>query len=98
MQESILGTAQLPTEAQFQAWLDDLPEPVADVVRTHSPFVPHRLKASGHTVYIARFQGDEGGTPSVKLAVIAPQSANPGQAGDLSFDGIDPDDLHALAS
>lgn len=99
MQHAVLNNPQqLPTEAQFQSWLASLPETVADVVRTHSPFVPHRLKQTGHTVYIARFQESESDGPPVKLSVVAPQAANPGQADDLSFDGIDPDDLHPLAS
>lgn len=98
MQEHTPETTKLPTEAQFQAWLSTLPDPVAEVVRTHSPFHPHKLKTTGQTVFIARFQEGETGEPPVKLAVVAPMAANPGQASDLSFEGISPDDIYPLAS
>jgi len=88
---------QVPSQAQFDNWISSLPPHVADVVREHSPFVPHRLKSTGQTVYIARFQEGSPGEPPVKLSVIAPQSANPTQSGDLIFD-VTPSDLYTLAS
>jgi len=98
MQETITEASNLPTEAQFQTWLASLPEPVAEVVRSYSPFHPHRLKATGQTVFIARFQEGEEAESPVKLSVIAPQAANPHQASDLTFEGITPDEIHPLAS
>ena len=98
MQESIINDPKLPSSAQFDLWLNSLPDRVADVVRTHSPFVPHRLRSTGQTVYIARFQESETSGRDVKLSVVAPQAANPGQVGDLTFEGIDPNDLYPLAS
>lgn len=98
MQETIAETPNLPTEAQFQTWLASLPEPVADVVRSYSPFHPHRLKATGQTVFIARFQEGVATEAPVQLSVIAPQAANPHQTSDLTFEGITPDEIHPLAS
>ena len=97
MQESIVDT-QVPSQAQFDSWIGSLPKPVAEVVREHSPFVPHRLKGTSLTVFIAQFR--EGGPeePPVVLSVVAPRSANPGQSQDQQFDGIQPKDLFALAS
>ena len=97
MQEAVTDQ-KVPSQAQFDTWMNSLPEHVAEVVRAHSPFVPHRLKATGQTVFIARFQEDESSEKDVKLSVVAPRAANPAQAGDLAFDGIDPDDLYTLAS
>ncbi len=88
---------QLPTQEQFEAWMSSLPAHVAEAVRAHSPFVPHRLKGTGHTVFIARFQETSGDEKGVRLSVIAPQSANPSQADDLAFE-VDPEDLYTLAS
>lgn len=96
MQEAVIDQ-KLPTEDQFETWMSSLPEHVADCVREHSPFVPHRLKSTGQTVYIARFQEKPTGEKAVKLSVIAPQAANPNQGGDLAFD-VDPEDLYTLAS
>lgn len=98
MQETTLTTPNLPTEAQFETWLGSLSEPVADVVRSYSPFHPHRLKATGQTVFISSFQEGDSGEPPVKLSVVAPQAANPNQVNDLTFEGITPDELYTLAS
>lgn len=97
MQETTLNTPNLPTEAQFETWISSLPTQVAEVVRTHSPFHPHRLKSTGQTVFISRFQEGEGEAP-VTLSVVAPQAANPQQASDLTFEGVTPDELYTLAS
>jgi hypothetical protein len=94
--ENALEEARLPSQDQFDSWIGSLPAHVADVVRAHSPFVPHRLKETGHTVFIARFEAvpDE---EKVRLSVVAPQSANPSQGADLTFE-VDPDDIFPLAS
>lgn len=97
MEERSADSSTVPTEAQFESWLSSLPADVADVVRCHSPFHPHRLKATGKTVFISRFEEGEGQAP-VTLSVIAPQASNPHQTGDLTFDGVSPDDLYTLAS
>ena len=96
MQENAIDQS-LPSQAQFDNWINSLPDHVADVVREHSPFVPHRLKSTGQTVYIARFQAGPAGERAVRLSVIAPRAVNPTQSGDLAFE-VDPDDLYTLAS
>ena len=96
MQETV-QTAGLPTEAQFQTWLQSLPDVVAEVVRDHSPFHPHQLRSTGQIVFISRFEEGDTDEPAVKLSVVAPRASNPGQAGDLSFDGVDPAELTSLA-
>lgn len=98
MQENLDPKPGLPSEAQFEAWLQGLPHLVADVVREHSPFHPHRLRSTGQTVYISRFEGGDAEDPDVKLSVVAPRAANPGQTDDLSLEGVDPDELYSLAS
>ena len=97
MQEAVVHQ-QVPSQDQFDSWVGSLPERVADAVREHSPFVPHRLKGTSLTVFIAQFQEGGPGQAPVLLSVVAPRAANPGQTQDQTFEGIRPDDLFTLAS